>query len=76
MWCKGDRAPLEDPRPPAQILREDFVRLGPGEFVGFDDNLIDCLERPLGSYPITAEYFPHDLNIHQVTRLAMPRLSF
>ena len=66
----GDRAPLKDVRTPDQILREDFVRLGRGELIGFEDTYRGCIIKYPGTYQITAEYSANDWNIQTVDALS------
>jgi hypothetical protein len=66
----ADRAPVSDPRPPEQILREDFVRLGVGESVGLEDRYRGCAVKYAGTYDITATYLAYDFNVGRVSPLS------
>ncbi|HYM76468.1 MAG TPA: hypothetical protein VE377_10870 [Candidatus Dormibacteraeota bacterium] len=70
--CGGtaDRGVFPDTRSPEQILKEDFVRLPPGDFVGFTDQYRECAVEYAGMYRISAMYSPNDLNTHKVVPLS------
>ena len=69
LGCAGaaDRGLEKDSRSPEQILREDFVRLGTGEFVGMNDIYNDCTVKYAGTYEVRASYAANDFNTHIVT---------
>jgi len=70
--CSGaaDRGVLPDSRSPERILREDFVLLPRGGFVGLEDQYRECAVEHAGLYQISAIYSPNDLNTHNVASLA------
>ena len=45
-----------------QLLKEDFLWLGPGGIVGFTGRYQGCAVKNGGSYELTAIYCPCDLN--------------
>jgi hypothetical protein len=57
-WA-GDAFRRKDHRNSAEILKEDFILLQPGSFVGFGDGYSGCSARDLGpgNYEITAFYY-------------------
>jgi len=71
----GDRAPIKDSRTPEQILREDFVRLGRGELIGFEDVYRGCAIKYPGTYQLTAEYSANDFNIQTVEAVSDGKTS-
>jgi hypothetical protein len=70
--CEGtaDRGVFEDSRSSEQIIKEDFVRLPAGEFVGFADRYQGCAVEHAGTYQISAIYSPNDFNTHKVVPLS------
>jgi len=66
----GDRFFENDPRTPEQILREDYLLLGPGGIVGFESEYDSCVVKHPGNYQITATYSAQDLNLGKVRLLA------
>jgi hypothetical protein len=69
----GDRFMTNDSRTPRQIQREDFLRLPPGAFVGFESTYGDCTTattRKPGKYRLTATYVAQDLNTNRVAPVA------
>ena len=71
----GDALPSKDDRKPEQILREDFVRLGKGEFVGFEDLYKSCVVRYPGTYQVTAYYSASNFNTKVVSGLSDAKAS-
>lgn len=69
--CGGaaDRGLEKDSRSPEQILREDFVRLGTGEFVGMEDVYDGCAVKYAGTYEIRATYSANGVNTHTVASI-------
>ena len=65
----GDRGIFADSRTPEQILKEDYLRLGPNEFVGFEGRYWGCVAKYPGKYEITAQYSAQDLNQAKVKDL-------
>ncbi len=70
-----DPGPVKDARTPDQVLREDFVRLGRGELIGFEDIYKGCVIKYPGTYQIVAEYWAVDRNIHDAEALSNGKAS-
>jgi len=71
----GDPLPSRDRRTPEQILREDFVRLGKGELVGFEDVYNNCVVRYPGTYQMIAYYSASNFNTKVVSGLTDAKAS-
>jgi len=71
-WA-GDRFASSEPRTPEQVLKEDFILLGPSQVVGFEDRYSRCAKYYRGKYRIVAEYSASDLNQERVKSVEMNR---
>lgn len=69
----GDRFGPSEQRTPEQILKEDFILLGTGEAVGFEDQYSRCAKYHRGKYGIVAAYSASDLNQERVKSVEMNR---
>jgi len=62
-----------DPRTPEQILKEDFVPIRPGAFVGWSGEYQRCKVNNPGEYEISAAYSTADLYQGRVRNLVINR---
>ena len=64
----GDVWPADD-RPAQQILKESYILLAPGEFVGVSGEISSCPPTKPGTYTITAYYSPQDFRQKRVENI-------
>jgi hypothetical protein len=69
----GDAFRATESRSPEQILKEDFLPLRPGGFVGYEGTYQPCVISNPGEYEIWVEYVPQDLSQELVRPLIVNR---
>ena len=67
----GDAFQFSESRNPEQILKEDYLPLRPGGFVGYEGDYHPCTVNNPGEYQIWVEYVTGDLNQHAVRSLVI-----